>query len=95
MTTLEMSPHRRDMIHKVMDGQKDLTYVMYLWNQLAWCDQLLFWCIANRYTGKNLCELIRKKFQLMPMATAKWIKQQIDKESAPRPILVGKDFLIN
>jgi hypothetical protein len=58
-----MSPKRRELMHRAMDGVTDLSGAMFILHHYKFCDNILIWLISHRYTGKNLSELLIKKFR--------------------------------
>lgn len=57
-----LSNKRRDLMHRVMDGETDLAGTMHILNGYKFCDNFLIWMIAHKWTGKNLKEIIIKQF---------------------------------
>lgn len=53
-----LSPRRRELMHRAMDGDADLMGVMHILNDYKFCDNILTWLIAHKYTGKNLRGLV-------------------------------------
>jgi hypothetical protein len=57
-----MSDRRRQLMLRAMDDRTDLSGVMFILHHYRFCDNFLIWLIAHQYTGKNLEELVVKKF---------------------------------
>lgn len=58
-----ISDERRELMHRVMDGNSELAGVMHILHGYKYCDNFLKWMIENRFTGRNLQEIIVKKFR--------------------------------
>lgn len=58
-----LSNKRRELMHMAMDGVSDLAGTMYILHHYKYCDNILIWLVSHKYTGKNLSELIVKKFR--------------------------------
>ena len=73
-----LSAQRRDLMHAVMDGQNDLDGTMYVLHHYKFCDQMLRWLIAHKYTGKNLEALLVKRFKSSVPALVGYIVDAIN-----------------
>ena len=60
---VKLDPRRKELMHRVMDGDPDLRGVMHILNGYKFCDNFLTWMIENRFTGKNLREIIISRFR--------------------------------
>lgn len=67
---------------------------LYHFDRLTRCDEILFWMIKNRIIGKYFHEsIILEKWT--PLALAQAIIQKIDKENEKKPIIAGRDYILN
>ena len=57
-----MTPKRRELMHRAMDGTNDLAGVMHILHGYKFCDNILIWLISHKYTGQHLKDLIVKRF---------------------------------
>ena len=58
-----ISAQRRELMLRAMDGDSDLSGVMFILNDYRFCDNFLIFLIAHHYTGKSLRDLIVGKFK--------------------------------
>lgn len=61
-----ISPRRRELMHRAMDGETELVGVMQILHNYKFCDNILTWLIAHRMTGKSLRELVIKFHSSVP-----------------------------
>lgn len=89
-----LSPYRRELIHKCMDGiidQKILTFLHFV--QLhRQADQIYEWLIANRITGMNLINKLAVDHQHMQSTLVQQAISYIEKNPI-RPLEFGRDVI--
>ena len=61
-----ISDHRRELMHRAMDGDGELVGVMQILHGYKFCDNILTWLITHRYTGKNLRGLVIRFHSSVP-----------------------------
>jgi hypothetical protein len=89
---LQLTPLRRELMLRVMDGDKDLAPIMYSWNRRPRVEEVLCWLIANRYTGRTLLEFMQHSHGARIHGFFQWVLQQIEKSPTPPPIILGRDW---
>ena len=57
-----MTPQRREILLAIMDNDYELIGVAHILNGYVHCDAICSWLIEHKYVGKNLRELVVKKF---------------------------------
>ncbi len=60
---LPLTPERKELMHRVMDGQPDLAGIMHMLHHYKYCDEILSWLVEHNYTGKNLVDWVLNKFR--------------------------------
>jgi len=86
-----ISDERRELMHRVMDGQSDLAGAMHILHGYKYCDNFLKWMIENRFTGLHLREIIVKKFRSSMPALVDYMVAQMN---ATRITDLGKKNVI-
>ena len=71
-----LTPIRRELMHAVMDGDTELSGVMFILNQYTHCDAFLRFLLVNKITGNNLRELLVKKYKGRVEPLVKFIVQK-------------------
>ena len=87
-----MSPARRDLMFRVMDGERKILPYLHHFDGYTRCDYMLSWLIDNHLTGKNFLDWTQKYFPTGFMDCAVFILTRIDKDKESRPIIIGRDF---
>lgn len=87
-----MTNERRRLYLDVMDGYIGLINIMYQWEHLVRCDDILKWLLANNLRGKKLYETIKTDFAFSSLKTAQYILQKIDKNLEQKPVIYGVDY---
>jgi hypothetical protein len=77
---IAISPERRELMHRVMDGRHDLMGVMSILHAYKYCDNFLKWLVINRYTGGHLVDLLVKKHRSSVPNLINWILVQMNSE---------------
>lgn len=87
-----MTPYRRDRFLRVVDGCAPLVNIMAHWNKLHRCDEILEFCIRSHLTGKDLLAWMRAHYGQFIFAPAQEILRRIDRDAAPKTLLLDRDF---
>ena len=87
-----MSPFRREMMLRVVDGNPTLIPVMHQLTHYRDCDKFLKWLITNNITSKNLVEWLRDTFRNSTMSMVKFIIKKNNKDNETKPIILNKDW---
>lgn len=97
-TTRAMTPQRRALFFRVLaDYQpvEELLPILQHLDAFRRCDEMLAWLIANRITGKQLHLWMAFQHQRSMLKMAAYILQRLNRDPAPKPILVGVDYLVD
>jgi hypothetical protein len=89
-----MDPRRRELFHRALDGFPPLMHLLWHFDNLRRCDDVLQWLIAHGYTGKNLWLWMRSEHEGSILKTCAFVLQKLEKEKAPRPLIIGSDYFI-
>lgn len=87
-----MSPQRRDLMFRVMDGDPRVSHYLYHLDQFHKCDLMLNWLIQNRLTGREFLNWARFHFGASILDMCRFILGHLEKNREYRPILLGKDM---
>ena len=68
-----MTQKRRELMYRAMDGMHDLVGVMHILDHYKFCDNILIWLICHKYTGKNLQDLVVKRFHSSVPALVEYV----------------------
>lgn len=87
-----MTPFRRELMFKVMDGQKDVLPYLHHFTFYHQCDEILRWFIKNNLIGKEFLAWTRNKFGISMLDVSKYVLNRLTKDES-RLVLYGRDFL--
>lgn len=76
-----MTPTRRELFLRVMDGYPDLRHLFVYWNQHSRCDQVLHWLIKHHYTGRRLADLFKHRFGPRIWLPYQWVLDKLDNKN--------------
>lgn len=90
-----MTEERRTMM--LMVAQDHPAAPPYLWhlNRFRRCDQILSWLIRNELTGMKFIQWVRNDHGGSILNAGAAVLQKLDRESGPRKIIGGKDYLLS
>lgn len=88
-----MSPRRRELIFKCIDGDSRLLPAMHMCTQFYRCDDIIEWLISNRFTGKNLWDWIKSEHGGSYFGMAKFVLTKLKREQELQPVIAGRDFI--
>ncbi len=71
-----LSQKRKELMLRALDGETDLAGTMYILHAYKFCDNILLWLIAHRYTGKSLRDLLVKSFASSVPALVEYVISQ-------------------
>jgi hypothetical protein len=89
-----MTAQRRKLIFAVADGYDPALHILAFLDSLERCDDVLRWLIANRMTGKALCEFLHVQFGNKMLAMTKFILKRIDKTREEQALFLGRDVKV-
>ena len=78
---IRITPKRRDLFFRSIDGQQDLLGTMSILHHYKHCDEILEWLIAHNYTGKKLANLLVKKFKSSVPNLVLFVVDRVNKHS--------------
>lgn len=70
-----------------------ILHVLYHFDRLRRCDEVLRWLIANRFTGKQLLDWMDAEHGSSMLKTASHVIARVNKEGI-RPIVAQRDYLL-
>lgn len=83
---------RAEMMRAVANGQTSLGVLLWHFNQMTRCDEILSWLLKNNITGFELMGFMRFGCGNGILNTAKEILRRIDRDKEASAILVGRDY---
>lgn len=86
-----MDTNRRMKMLKILDGQPELPTLLWHFDKLSRCDEVLDWLIKNRVTGKRLVEFY-ETYNCSILSCASDILKRINAETVAGKIIAGKDY---
>ncbi len=87
-----LTQERKNLMHKVMDGNLSLVHYMHQLDRFLHCDNILKWLIQNRIIGKTLQEWIEINFNRSTLSMVQFIIKYREKNSEYKPIIKNKDW---
>lgn len=87
-----MSPLRTNLMMKIIDGDHRIPPLMYNFDRLVRCDELLKWLVNNNLTGVNFLGFLLENSNSF-LQTAAEITRRVDKDKICKPIFAGRDFI--
>lgn len=88
-----ITDRRRELIFWVIDDDRSLLPVCYHMTSYRRCDQILLWLVQNRMTGHNLKQWIGMRWGNSLLDMVKYILMRLDRDSAPKAIYAGGEYL--
>lgn len=82
---------RREMILRVVDGQMDLTPIMYHYHHLVRCDEVLAWLIRHGITGHIFRSWFYSEHKGSILGSVGFVLKQIEKAHGVR-LVRAMDF---
>jgi hypothetical protein len=92
---MAMTPRRRDLMLRVMDGVPGLAPVLWHIDHMYRCDEVLNWLSRHGYTGKKLEAWIRESNEGSILRTMSAVLKELDGEKEQRGVFAGRDFITN
>ena len=86
-----MSPIRREKMLAILDDSPELPTILWHFDKLTRCDEVLDWCLRNKVTGKKLVAFYQEKGCSI-LALACDILRRINAETVSGKIIAGKDY---
>lgn len=86
-----MTGLRRELMHRVLDGEQRLLPVLHFLDQFKRCDDMLRWLIRSRLTGWNFWHWSQGQFGRSLDGMARFILSQLEKDEE-RPVFYGRDI---
>lgn len=88
-----MSPRRRDLFQRVMDGDPRTLTILHIFDGFARCEEMLNWLIQHGYTGQKFFAWVKIYHEGSPLGAGKEILMRLNKDQEASPVIFGKDFL--
>ena len=88
-----MSDRRRNLFMAVADGVQTTFPMLYQFDRLTRCDEVLDYCFRNRITGHNLMALLNEQGKSVLNVISELLRR-INKERRKSEVIVGKDYRI-
>ena len=88
-----MTPQRRDLMLRVVDGHQSVLPLVYHADRLTRCDEVLVWLIKNNITGFRFISFFQEK-DFSILQTFSDVLRRINKEKQCSPIIAGKDYIV-
>lgn len=87
-----MTPHRRTLMHQVMDHQPAILPTLHFLDRFVRCDEMLQWLVDNKITGKEFLNFVHFKFPESQLSMAKFILKRIKKSRDDGKVFQGRDM---
>ena len=82
---------RRSLLLKVMDGDPMLAPVMWHFDKLIRCDEVLRWCVSNGLVGKRFMSFY-EEHGCSILRSASYILKRINAETISGKVMAGRDY---
>lgn len=86
-----MTPQRRSLMFRVMDGRREILPYLHHFDHYAQCDEILKWLVSARLTGKEFLDWSVGTFGTSLMGPAKFIISRITPSDGK--IEIGRDWV--
>lgn len=90
-----MNEERRRLMLEVNQGHPAGPPYLYHLDRFKRCDEILRWLIRNKITGERFIGWVRGEYEGSILRAGAAALQAIDRESGPRKIIGGKDYLLS
>ena len=90
-----MSHLRRDLFHKVMDGDGRILPLLYHFDMMRRCDEYLVLLVRSGLVGNNLYEWFYNEMKGSPLKSISVLTKYLEKQKNVRSLFEGRDFLSN